>query len=154
MPPSVSLRSPPTPPSGGGQENMDAPFRLAPLATHPLSGGGQEKDGCPLPSRSARHPPPKCGWARKTWRRGAINPKPCLPLLAGGRGTASLPQILPPPPARSGKGPRSQTLASPRLSGAGDRVPKPLPPPARGGEGDHEVVEGGALKRSMPAKRA
>ena len=36
----------------------DSPFRLAPLATHPLSGGGQEKDGCPLPSRSTRHPPP------------------------------------------------------------------------------------------------
>ena len=54
----------------------DAPFRLAPLATHPLSGGGQE-----------------------TWRRGAINPKPCLPLLAGGGG------------------PRSQKLASPRLQG-------------------------------------
>ena len=55
----------------------------------PPSGGGQEKDGCPLPSRSARHPPPKWGWARKTWRRGAINPKPCLPLLAGGGGPRS-----------------------------------------------------------------
>ena len=91
----------------------DAPFRLAALATHPLSGGGQE-----------------------TWRRGAINPKPCLPLLAGGggprlylkpclpplaggRGTTSLPQILPPP----------------ACGGEGDRVPKNLPPPARGGRG-------------------
>ena len=43
----------------------DAPFRLAPLATHPLSGGGQEKDGCPLPSRSARHPPPLSGVGKK-----------------------------------------------------------------------------------------
>lgn len=24
---------------------MEAPFRLAPLVTHPLSGGGQEKHG-------------------------------------------------------------------------------------------------------------
>ena len=31
--------------SGGGKKNMEAPFRLALLATHPLSGGGQEKDG-------------------------------------------------------------------------------------------------------------
>jgi hypothetical protein len=46
---------------------MEAPFRLALLATHPLSGG----------------------WARETWRRGAINPKSCLPLLAGGGGPRS-----------------------------------------------------------------
>ena len=45
MPPSVSLRSPPTPSVGVGKKRMDAPFRLAPLATHPLSGGGQEKHG-------------------------------------------------------------------------------------------------------------
>ena len=31
--------------SGVGKKNMEAPFRLAPLATHPLSGGGQEKHG-------------------------------------------------------------------------------------------------------------
>ena len=43
----------------------DAPFRLAPLATHPLNGGGQEKDGVPLPSCSARHPPPKWGGQEK-----------------------------------------------------------------------------------------
>ena len=92
------------------------------------SGGGHLpfslKSSRPLPSRSARHPPPKWGWARKTWRRGAINPKPCLPLLAGGggprlylkpclpplaggRGTASLLQILPPPRLQGGGGPRS-----------------------------------------------
>ena len=58
---------------------MEAPFRLAALATHPLSGGGQEK-----------------------WRRGAINPKPCLPPLV------------------RGGGPRSQNLASPRSRGEGD----------------------------------
>ena len=45
IPPSVSLRSPPTPQVGVGKKNVDAPFRLAPLATHPLSGGGQEKHG-------------------------------------------------------------------------------------------------------------
>ena len=85
---------------------MEAPFRLAALATHPLSGGGQEKDGCPLPSRCARHPPPKWGWARKTWRRGAINPKPCLPLLAGGGGPRLyLNPCL--PPLAGGGGPRS-----------------------------------------------
>ena len=85
---------------------MDSPFRLAPLATHPPSGGGQEKDGCPLPSRSARHPPPKWGWARKTWRRGAINPNPCLPPLAGGGGPRLyLKSCL--PPLAGGGGPRS-----------------------------------------------
>ena len=42
----------------------DAPFRLAPLATHPLSGGGQEKHGCPFPSRTARHPSPEAGMGR------------------------------------------------------------------------------------------
>ncbi len=91
----------------------------------------------PLPSRSARHPPPKWGWARKTWRRGAINPKPCLPLLAGGGGPRLyLKSCL--PPLAGGWEPRSQNLASPRSRG----------------EGDHEVVEGGCSKRSMPAKRA
>ena len=84
---------------------MDAPFRLAALATHPLSGGGQEKDGCPLPSRSARHPPPKWGWARKRWRRGAINPKPCLPPACQGRGTTFPKSCL--PPLAGGGGPRS-----------------------------------------------
>ena len=58
----------------------DAPFRLAPLATHPLSGGGQEKHGCPLPSRSARHPPPKWGWARNMEAR-SDNSKPFLPVI-------------------------------------------------------------------------
>ena len=51
----------------------DAPFRLAPLATHPPKWGGQEKDGCPLPSRSAHHPPPKWGWARKRWRPPSVS---------------------------------------------------------------------------------
>ena len=87
------------------------------------------KSSRPLPSRSARHPPPKWGWARKTWRRGAINPKPCLPLLAGGGGPRLyLKSCL--PPLAGGWEPRSQNLASPRLRG----------------EGDHEVVEGGCLK--------
>jgi hypothetical protein len=129
---------------------MDAPFRLAALATHPPKWGWARKHGCPLPSRCARHPPPKWGWARKTWRRGAINPKPCLPLLAGGGGPRLyLKSCLPPcsrwqgttfpkpclPPLAGGGGPRSQNLASPRSRGEGDRVPKTLPPPARGGRG-------------------
>ena len=44
------------------------------------------KSSRPLPSRSARHPPPKWGWARKTWRRGAINPKLASPRSRGGGG--------------------------------------------------------------------
>ena len=64
----------------------DAPFRLAPLATHPLSGGGQEKDGCPLPSRSARHPPPEWGWARKRWIPPSVSLRsPPTPLSGGGQ---------------------------------------------------------------------
>ena len=58
-------------------------------------------------------------------------------LKLAGRGTASLPQNLPLLLAGGG-GPRSPKLASPRSRG----------------EGDHEVVEGGRSKRSMPAKRA
>ena len=90
---------------------MDAPFRLAPLATHP----------------------PKWGWARKTWRRGAIDPKPCLPLLAGGGGPRLYLKSC--PPARGGKGPRSQTLASPACQGRGTAFPKPCLPPLAGGGG-------------------
>ena len=59
----------------------DSPFRLAPLATHPLSGGGQEKHG----------------------GKGRLTQNLAAPLLAGGRGTASLPQTLP-PPACGGRG--------------------------------------------------
>ena len=80
----------------------DAPFRLAPLATHPLSGGGQEKHGCPLPSRSTRHPPSLSGGGQEKHGgegrltqnlasprlQGGGGPrlylKSCLPLLAGG----------------------------------------------------------------------
>ena len=54
-PPSVSLCSPPTPLSGVGKKNMEAPFHLALLATHP----------------------PKREWAGKIRRR--------LPREAGGR---------------------------------------------------------------------
>ena len=47
-----------------------------------------------------------------------------------------------------GEGDRVSTsnLTSPLLAVARDHVPKPLPPPACRGEGDHEVVEGGCLK--------
>ena len=55
IPPSVSLRLPPTPQVGVGKKNTDAPFRLALLATH-------------LPKRE---------WAGKIRRR--------LPREAGGR---------------------------------------------------------------------
>ena len=121
---------------------MDAPFRLAPLATHPLSGGGQEKDGFPLPSRSARHPSPKWGWARKTW----MPPFRLAPLATH-------------PPkwgwARKTWMPPSVSLRSPPtpLSGGGQekyggegRLTQNLASPRSRGEGDHEVVEGGCLK--------
>ena len=78
---------------------MDSPFRLAPLATHPLSGGGQEKHG---------------GEGRLTQN--------LAPPLVGGRGTTSLPQILPPPACRGEGDHVPQTLASPRSRGEGDRV--------------------------------
>ena len=99
---------------------MDAPFRLAPLATHPLSGGGQEKHG----------------------GEGRLTQNLASPACRGREGPRLyLKSCL--PPARGGKGPRSQTLVSPRLSGAGDRVPKPLPPPARGGRGTTKWWKGG-----------
>ena len=114
MPPSVSLHSPPTPSVGVGKKKMDAPFRLASLATHPLSGGGQEKHE---------------GEGRLTQNLAS----PCL----------------------QGEGDRVSTLnlASPLLAVARDHVPKPLPPPASGGRGTTKWWKG-ALKRSMPAKRA
>ena len=115
----------------------DAPFRLAPLATHPLSGGGQEKHGCPLPSRSTRHPPPKWGWARKTWRQGRINANPCLSRLQGGGGPRLYLKSCLPPCSRW----------------QGTTFPKPCLPPLAGGGGPRSGGRG-ALKRSMPAKRA
>ena len=74
----------------------DAPFRLAPLATHPLSGGGQEKDGFPLPSRSARHPPPKWGWARKMEAPFRLAPLATHPPSGGGRENMESPFRLAP----------------------------------------------------------
>ena len=61
----------------------DAPFRLAPLATHPLSGGGQEKHG---------------GEEQLTQTLAS-------PLLAVARD--HVPKTLPPPRSRGGGGPRS-----------------------------------------------
>ena len=121
---------------------MDAPFRLAALATHPPSGGGQENDGCPLPSRCARHPPPQVGVGKKKmdapFRLAALATHP---LSGGGQ------------EKHGGEGRLAQNLASPCLQGEGDRVstsnlasppcsrwqgttfPKPCLPPLAGGGG-------------------
>ena len=73
----------------------DAPFRFAPLATHPLSGGGQEK-----------------------WRRGTVNSNPCLPPLAGGGGPRLyLKSCL--PPLAGGRGTAFPKTCLPPLAGGG-----------------------------------
>ena len=77
MPPSVSLRSPPTPQVGVGKKKMDSPFRLAPLATHPLSGVGKKKMDAPFHLALLATHPPKWEGAGKIRRR--------LPREAGGR---------------------------------------------------------------------
>ncbi len=65
---------------------VSCPIFVDKCTTHPLSGGGQEKDGCPLPSRSARHPPPKWGWARKRWTPPSVSLRsPPTPLSGGGQ---------------------------------------------------------------------
>ncbi len=75
----------------------DSPFRLAPLATHPLSGGGQEKHG---------------GEGRLTQNLASS--------ACQGRGTTSLPQISPPPACRGGGGPRLYLKSClPPLAGGG-----------------------------------
>ena len=108
------------------------PFRLAPLATHPLSGGGQEKDGGEGRLIQNLASPGLQGGGRDRVSTSNL----ASPLLTVARD--HVPKPLPPPLVRGG-GPRSQNLASPRSRG----------------EGDHEVVEGGGRsKRSMPAKRA
>ena len=109
MPPSVSLRSPPTPQVGVGKKKMDSPFRLAPLATHPLSGVGQEKHG---------------GEGRLTQNLAS----PCL----SGRGTASLPQTLPPPRSRW-QGTTFSNPCLPPLAGGGG--------PRSGGRGPIQAVD-------------
>ena len=76
---------------------MDAPFRLAPLATHPLSGGGQEKHG-----------------GKEELTQTLASP------ACRGEGDRVSTSNLASPPARGGKGPRSQNLASPRSRGEGD----------------------------------
>ena len=83
---------------------MDAPFRLAPLATHPLSGGGQEKHG----------------------GEGRLTQTLASPRLQG-----------------EGDHVSTSNLASPLLTVARDHVPKPLPPPARGGRGTTKWWKGG-----------
>jgi hypothetical protein len=55
----------------------DAPFRLAPLATHPLSGVGEKNMDAPFHLALLATHPPKREWAGKIRRR--------LPREAGGR---------------------------------------------------------------------
>ena len=84
----------------------------------------------PLPSRCARHPPPGRGWAGNMEEKN-VALKPCLSHFVGGKETTPFKLAFP-------------------IYGGGVPRPSNLPPTARRGEGDHEVVEGGRRRRSGP----
>ena len=152
-PPSVSLRSPPTPEWGAG--NMEERTALLSLASHRLRGEGDHevvegglqwrpvpaKRAIKLIARRAIPPPfePAC-------QRRAEPSEPSEPGPQSGPYGRPLPSRCArhPPPERGWAGNMEERTAP--LSLASHRLR---------GEGDHEVVEGGGLQwRPVPAKRA